>query len=69
MRWKMAEYYQIKYQCGECRTLHEAEGKAADCCLPEVFKVYICEVCEDDYDYRSEAEKCCAKELEGVNND
>lgn len=45
--------------CDRCETIHDDEFDAEDCCKPEVWDVWVCVECGQDYELRQEADECC----------
>ena len=48
-----------KWQCNECRELHEWEDDAAECCRPSISEVYCCPICCDTHIRERDAFECC----------
>jgi len=52
---------ELKYRCEGCDELHDDRDEAEECCRPDVAKVYVCPVCEKEFEEleEEEAEQCC----------
>ena len=49
-----------KFRCGECREVHDDEDGARDCCMPRVWAIYQCPVCEKLHEEDEDAAlDCC----------
>lgn len=47
------------YRCDECRTWHDNEDDARDCCRPSITEGYQCDTCKTYHLDNLEAEQCC----------
>lgn len=45
-----------KYKCGECGKTHDSDFRAAECCPPEIYEVYVCSICKKEFDFEEDAE-------------
>jgi len=52
------EEFKPQWRCDECNELHEYEDEAADCCPPNISKVYLCPVCAEAYAREAQAREC-----------
>lgn len=50
-----------KYQCDNCSELHDERAAARECCPVEIWRVYICSVCDEQFDNLSSANAHFAK--------
>lgn len=48
-----------KWKCHECRTIHDDEDSAHECCQPEVSEGYLCPECRVWHETESKALDCC----------
>lgn len=47
------------WKCHGCGGFHDYEYEAMECCQPEVSKIFICPICEDDHPNENSAIDCC----------
>lgn len=47
------------YRCDECRTWHDDEDDARDCCRPSITEGYRCDTCKKYHIDSQKAESCC----------